>query len=181
MLSRCFFAFWLFSVGAGAFVIGLSHISSFFLATELDIHRIMSGFHGAFARGVAPSRDRLPFRTPGTVYVLGNCLCSNLWDQIALSLLDFSPWIPLGTFSILLSLLSKFVKWKWKSSRVDVIVKHHPFCRCRHLCSAFLLCVWTFLHRDIYMVIRYFVCSSLHFLSKWLLHNRSGCRSTSYL
>ena len=38
-----------------------------------------------------------PFRT---------CLCSNFWDQITRtcqSLLDISPWIPLGTFSILLS------------------------------------------------------------------------------
>ena len=28
------------------------------------------------------SRERLPFRAPGSVSLLGTCLCSNCWDQI---------------------------------------------------------------------------------------------------
>ena len=28
------------------------------------------------------SRERLPFRTPGSVPLFGTCLCSNCWDQI---------------------------------------------------------------------------------------------------
>ena len=51
------------------------------------------------------SRERLPFRATGSVPHLGTCLCSNCLDQIhrtCLSLLDFSPWIPLYAFSILL-------------------------------------------------------------------------------
>ena len=47
------------------------------------------------------SRERLPFRTPGSVPLFGTCLCSRFLE-FAMSLLDFSPWIPLGTFSILL-------------------------------------------------------------------------------
>ena len=52
------------------------------------------------------SRGRLPFQTPGSVPLFGTCLCSNCWDKIPRtchSLFDFSHWIPLGTFSILLS------------------------------------------------------------------------------
>ena len=29
------------------------------------------------------SRERLPFRTPGSVPLFGTCLCSNCWDQIS--------------------------------------------------------------------------------------------------
>ena len=94
------------------------------LYTELDFHRIMSGFHGAFATGVGSQQERLPFRTPGSVPPppFGTCLCSNCWDQISrlfhfftrlftlntpryfldFALLDISSWISLGTFSILL-------------------------------------------------------------------------------
>ena len=53
------------------------------LNTELDLHRIISGFHGAFATGVAsqqgnayPSGHLVP--SP----LFGTCLCSNCWDQI---------------------------------------------------------------------------------------------------
>ena len=28
------------------------------------------------------SRERLPFRTPGSVPLFGTCLCSNCWDQV---------------------------------------------------------------------------------------------------
>ena len=31
---------------------------------------------------VMPARERLPFRTPGSVPHFGTCLCSNCWDQI---------------------------------------------------------------------------------------------------
>ena len=48
------------------------------------------------------SRERLHFRTPGSVPHFGTCLCSNWFLEFAMSLFDFSLWIPLGTFSILL-------------------------------------------------------------------------------
>ena len=51
------------------------------------------------------SRERLPFRTPGSVPLFGTCLCSNCRDQIPRTCHVFTrlfPWIPLGTFSILL-------------------------------------------------------------------------------
>ena len=52
------------------------------LYTELDLHRIMSGFHGAFATGVASQQGTLTlpdtwFRPP-----FWDLLCSNCWDQI---------------------------------------------------------------------------------------------------
>ena len=52
------------------------------LYTELGLNRIMSGFHGAFATGVASQRERLPFRTPISVPLFGTYLCYNCWDQI---------------------------------------------------------------------------------------------------
>ena len=45
-------------------------------------------------------RERLPFWTPGSVPLLGTCLCSNCWDQCRI-FSGLLPWIPLGTFLIL--------------------------------------------------------------------------------
>ena len=47
----------------------------------------------------------LPFRTPGSVPILGLAnapIVETKFLELAMSLLDFSPRIPLGTFSILL-------------------------------------------------------------------------------
>ena len=52
------------------------------------------------------SRERLPFRTPGSVPILGLAnapIVETKFLELAMSLLDFSPRIPLGTFSILLT------------------------------------------------------------------------------
>ena len=51
------------------------------------------------------SRECLPFRTPGSVPILGLAnapIVETKFLELAMSLLDFSPRIPLGTFSILL-------------------------------------------------------------------------------
>ena len=51
------------------------------------------------------SRERLPFRTPGSAPHLGLAnapIVETKFLELAMSLLDFSPRIPLGTFSILL-------------------------------------------------------------------------------
>ena len=53
------------------------------------------------------SRERLPFRTPGSVPILrlANApIVETKFLELAMSLLDFLPRIPLGTFSILLIL-----------------------------------------------------------------------------
>ena len=49
------------------------------------------------------SRERLPFRTLGSVLLgLANApIVETKFLELAMSLLDFSPRIPLGTFSIL--------------------------------------------------------------------------------
>ena len=74
----------------------------------------MSGFHGAFARGVACQQ--------GTLTLPDTRLSPTFWDiacapvvetrflELAMSLLDFSPWIPLGSFSICLVRFLKFKK-----------------------------------------------------------------------
>ena len=57
------------------------------------------------------SRERLPFRTPGSVPILGLAnapIVETKFLEFAMSLLDFSPRIPLGTFSILLSIYYYF-------------------------------------------------------------------------
>ena len=76
------------------------------LYTELDLHRIMSGFHGAFATGVASQQGTLTlpdtwFRPPFWDLLMLQLL-ETKFLELAMSLLDFSPRIPLGTFSILL-------------------------------------------------------------------------------
>ena len=66
----------------------------------------MSGFHGAFATGVASQQGTLTlpdtwFRPP--ILGLANApIVETKFLELAMSLLDFSPRIPLGTFSILL-------------------------------------------------------------------------------
>ena len=65
--------------------------------TELDLHRIMSVFHGAFATGVAIQQERLPFRTPACASIV-----ETRFLELAMSLLDFWPRIPLCAFSVLL-------------------------------------------------------------------------------
>ena len=51
------------------------------------------------------SREHLPFRTPGSVSIVGLAcvpIVETRFIELAMSLLDFSPRIPLGTFSIFL-------------------------------------------------------------------------------
>ena len=56
------------------------------------------------------SRERLPFQTPGSVPILGLAnapIVETKFLELAMSLLDFSSRIPLGTFSILLNARSR--------------------------------------------------------------------------
>ena len=75
------------------------------LDTELDLHLFMSGFHVAFATGVACQQGALPlpdpwFRPPFCDLLVLQPDSSNLPCFTRLS-----PWIPLGTFSIFLDIL----------------------------------------------------------------------------
>ena len=91
------------------------------LYTELDLHRLWVVSIEHLQRVWHASRERLPFRTPGSVPHCGTCLCSNCWDHILWtchSLLDFSPRIPLGTFSILHYSQRKI------TSIVNFLIKH---------------------------------------------------------
>ena len=63
------------------------------LDTELYLYRIISGFHGAFAKGVAC----LPFRTHGSVPLFRTWLCSNFLDQIPQTCHVFTPFFTLNT------------------------------------------------------------------------------------
>ena len=71
--------------------------------TELDLHWITSGFHGAFATGcVMPTGNAYPFGhlVPSPFWGL---TCTQIVEtslsELAVSFLDFSPWInPLGAF-----------------------------------------------------------------------------------
>ena len=72
--------------------------------------RIMSGFHGAFATSVACQQGTLTlpntwFRPP---FLRLACapIVETSFPKLAVSFLDFSPWIPLCNFSILL--ISRF-------------------------------------------------------------------------
>ena len=72
-----------------------------YLDTELDLHRIMSGFHGTFDM---PTGNAYPsgYLVPSPFLGLD---CAQIVEtrflELAVSLLVFSHWLPLGTFSIL--------------------------------------------------------------------------------
>ena len=73
--------------------------------TELDLHRIMSCFNGAFATGVACQQGTLTL--PGIWFrpLLGRAcapIIGTIFLELAKSLFDFSHGIGLGSFSILL-------------------------------------------------------------------------------
>ena len=75
------------------------------LYTELDLHQLWVVSMGHLQRVWHASRERLPFRTPGSVPHCGTWPCSNCWDQIPRTCHVFTrlftsntPWY----FSILL-------------------------------------------------------------------------------
>ena len=64
------------------------------------------------------SRERLPFRTPGSVPLLGTCLCSNCWDQFYRTCRIF-----FRVFSLHLeypSVLSRFCLWRHNQCGTDL-------------------------------------------------------------
>ena len=98
------------------------------LDTELDLYWFMNGFPGAFATGAA-------YQQAGNAYPSEHLVLSPFWGLVlqllrpecsdAMSLLEFLPWIPLGTFSILH--FTSFQEWtmkmlvagpRWRSSSV---------------------------------------------------------------
>ena len=75
------------------------------LDIELDLHWITSGFHVAFATDVAWQHGKLTL--PETWFLphfwdLPVPIIESNFPELAVSFLDFSYWIPLDTFSILL-------------------------------------------------------------------------------
>ena len=62
-------------------------------------------FSWSICNGCA-SRERLPFRTPGSVPNCGTCLCSNCWDQIPRTCHVFTRLFTSSTFSIMLNVAS---------------------------------------------------------------------------
>ena len=63
--------------------------------TELDLHRIMSGFHGAFATGVACQQETLSLPETWFRPTFLGLACAPFvvtrFTELAMSLLDFSP------------------------------------------------------------------------------------------
>ena len=81
--------------------------------TEPDIHRIKRGFPGAIATGVTCQQWALNlpdtwFR-PSYFGLTYAPIVETRFLELAISLLDFSPWIPLGTFSIFLENLPNYI------------------------------------------------------------------------
>ena len=66
--------------------------------TELDLHRITSGFHGAFAMGVACQQGTLTLPDTWLRHPFGDLLtCSNCWDQFSRTCRVFSWLFTLNT------------------------------------------------------------------------------------
>ena len=90
--------------------------------------KIMSGFHRAFATGVASQQGTLTlpdtwFRPPANAPIV-----ETKFLELAMSLLDFSPRIPLGTFSSLL------LAYSWTRTTLNLWVVNEIFylliCKC---------------------------------------------------
>ena len=82
------------------------------------------------------SRERLPFRTPGSVPILGLAnapIVETKFLELAVSLLDFSPRIPLGTFSILLLILILAALYKATEMGWFLTINVKSFAPCRYL------------------------------------------------
>ena len=82
------------------------------LDTDFDLHRIMSGFLGAFVTGVACQQGTLTLPVTWFRYPILRLACAQIVEtsflKLDVSLRDFPPRIPIGTFSILR------LKRKWK-------------------------------------------------------------------
>ena len=76
------------------------------LDNDFNLHRIMIGFHGAFATCVACQQGTLTLPDTWLRPPILGLACAPIVEtrffELAMSLLDFSTRIPLGTFSILL-------------------------------------------------------------------------------
>ena len=113
------------------------------LYTELDLHRIMlwvvSMEH--MQRVWLASRERLPFRTPGSVPHLGLAnapIVETKFLELAMSLHDFSPRIPLGTFSILLRSINAYIAhWRQWSGVLLYLYQDHFTKNCLNLPSLY--------------------------------------------
>ena len=67
------------------------------LDTDLDLHRITSGFYGAFATVVACLQGTLTLPDNWFHLAFGTCLCSNCWDQFSRTCQVFSRLVTLNT------------------------------------------------------------------------------------
>ena len=75
------------------------------LDTDFDLHRITSGFHGSCNGCGMPAGNAYPSGHLVPSPILGLAIApivETKFLELAMSLLDFSPRIPLDTFSILL-------------------------------------------------------------------------------
>ena len=99
---ECYMTFWPFT-SYSDFPTDHTFHQFYDLDTALDLHRITSGYNGAFATGVACQQGKLtlPSSFLGHAYAP---IVETRFPDFAASFLDFSPWIPLGTFSILLDI-----------------------------------------------------------------------------
>ena len=80
------------------------------LDTKHDLRRIMSGFHGAFARGIAYKQGTATLPDTWFRPNFGTCLSSNCWDQFSRSCRVFSrrfPLLSIGTFLTFLNNMAK--------------------------------------------------------------------------
>ena len=98
------------------------------LCTELDLYRILSGFHRTFATGVACRQGTLtPLDTWSCPF--GTCICSTCWDQSFSELViifpDYALRISLGTFSILHQ-YNPAIVLKTKRRRSDPVLWQKP-------------------------------------------------------
>ena len=97
------------------------------LYTEYDLRRIMSGFHGVFATGLACYQGTLTlpdtwFRPP----FLGTCLCSNCWDQILRTCHIFTRLFTLNTPLYFLDFAFDVIKFAFDNSIHIIHQKKYP-------------------------------------------------------
>ena len=114
-------------------------------------------------RVVHASKERLPFRIPGSVPLFGTCLCSNCWDQIPrtchvftrlftlntpwYSFFDFASWTYFSSYNKTFCQWNRFKNihqfpFHWISPIGSILVK---VCRQRRKTFLFMFCFFFFI------------------------------------
>ena len=127
------------------------------LDTDFDLHRITSGFHRAFATGVACQQGTLTIPDTWFRPLFGACIYSDCWDQFSRLYTELMT-IPSLTFTELIEVSMEHLRRVWHASRERLpfrtpgSVPHFGTCQCSNC--------WDQIPRTCHVFIRLFTSNT---------------------